>query len=213
MFYIYALPDRLSRRREGDWRSLAPEEYCSKLSGRWRWECAGNIVPGSDCFCRLNSIFRIQRNRQSDRPQRTLVSPLKSWNQGLYSSIEAATVMRPVRWGLAKNLRWRISWLSSLPTARWADDPGGHGALPLAHCAGGVVNCGQAPPRAGDESRTCASWGGGSGSVTGFRGGTASWGGGSGSDHGAYVVPAAGAAAWVDFTVPVRVKKRSTAYL
>jgi len=107
---LYALPYRLSHRREGDWRSLAREEYCSNLPGRWRWKCAGNIVPGSDCFCRLNSILCLQRNRQGDRPQRTLVSPLKSWNQGLYSSIEAATVMRRChgrvgQWKLRQNGR------------------------------------------------------------------------------------------------------------
>ena len=74
---------------------------CSKFSGYWWWKSEWNIVPGSDRVCRVNPVFCIQRNQQSDRPKRTLVSPLKSWNQGLHSSIKAATVIRRYRGMLA----------------------------------------------------------------------------------------------------------------
>ena len=50
------------------------------------------LLIGEDLH--LNPVFCLQRNQQSDRPRRTLVSPLKSWNQGLYPSIEAAIATR-----------------------------------------------------------------------------------------------------------------------
>jgi hypothetical protein len=50
----------------------------------------GILSLGATVFVALIPFF----NQQSDRPRRTLVSPLKSWKQGLHSSIEAATVIR-----------------------------------------------------------------------------------------------------------------------
>jgi hypothetical protein len=66
----------------------------------WR-KPARNIVRASNRVCRSYPVFCIQGNRKSDRATRTAIPPLESWNQGLHTSIKAATVIP------AQNSSWR----------------------------------------------------------------------------------------------------------